>query len=109
MTLALLVFGATYCAIAAGSVPYLSLDRPAAALLGAVMMVAVGVLTPGPRVPSNQSSWLTFVDGALEDERPAPAERAVGGGASRTLRLDQTTKSLGHAVLRLPIDEVPGS
>ena len=36
-------------------------------------------------------------------------ERAVGGGASRTLRLDQTTKSLGHAVLRLPIDEVPGS
>ncbi len=46
MMLALLVFGATYCAIAAGSVPYLSLDRPAAALLGAVMMVAVGVLTP---------------------------------------------------------------
>jgi ATP-dependent Lhr-like helicase len=40
----------------------------------------VGVVTPGPRVPSNQSSWLVFVDGALEGERPAPAERAVGGG-----------------------------
>ena len=46
MLLALLVFAATYFAIAAGSVPYLSLDRPAAALLGAVVMVAVGVLRP---------------------------------------------------------------
>jgi len=46
MTASLLVFGATYVAIAAGGVPYLSLDRPAAALLGAVLMVAVGVLTP---------------------------------------------------------------
>jgi Na+/H+ antiporter NhaD/arsenite permease-like protein len=46
MTASLLVFGATYAAIAAGGVPGLSLDRPAAALLGAVLMVAVGVLTP---------------------------------------------------------------
>lgn len=46
MTAALLVFTATYLAVAAGRVPYLSLDRPAAALLGAVLMVAVGVLTP---------------------------------------------------------------
>ena len=46
MTSALLVFGLTYLAVAAGRVPLLSLDRPAAALLGAVLMVAVGVLTP---------------------------------------------------------------
>ncbi|HET9599819.1 MAG TPA: SLC13 family permease [Anaeromyxobacteraceae bacterium] len=46
MTSALLVFAATYVAIAAGRVPFLSLDRPAAALLGAVLMVAVGVLRP---------------------------------------------------------------
>lgn len=46
MTAALVVFGATYLAIAAGRVPYLSLDRPSAALLGAVLMVAAGVLTP---------------------------------------------------------------
>jgi Na+/H+ antiporter NhaD/arsenite permease-like protein len=46
MTAALLVFVATYVAVAAGRVPFLSLDRPAAALLGAVSMVAVGVLTP---------------------------------------------------------------
>lgn len=29
--------------------------------------------------------------------------RALGGGATRTLRLDQTGKSLGHALLRLPV------
>ena len=28
---------------------------------------------------------------------------ALGGGATRTLRLDQTGKSLGNAILRLPI------
>ena len=29
--------------------------------------------------------------------------QALGGGATRTLRLDQTGKSLGHALLRLPV------
>jgi Na+/H+ antiporter NhaD/arsenite permease-like protein len=46
MTAALVVFALTYVAIAAGRVPFLSLDRPAAALLGAVLMVALGVLSP---------------------------------------------------------------
>jgi Na+/H+ antiporter NhaD/arsenite permease-like protein len=46
MTAALVVFTLTYLAIAAGRVPWLSIDRPAAALLGAVMMVATGVLLP---------------------------------------------------------------
>jgi len=31
-------------------------------------------------------------------------EQALGGGAPSTLRLDQTAKSLGNAILRLPID-----
>jgi hypothetical protein len=31
--------------------------------------------------------------------------QALGGGATRTLRLDQTGKSLGHALLRLPAVE----
>ena len=31
--------------------------------------------------------------------------RALGGGATNTLRLDQTGKSLGHALLRLPVSE----
>lgn len=29
-------------------------------------------------------------------------QQALGGGATRTLRLDQTGKALGHALLRLP-------
>lgn len=32
-------------------------------------------------------------------------EGALGGGATKTLRLDQTGKSLGHALLRLPVLE----
>jgi Na+/H+ antiporter NhaD/arsenite permease-like protein len=43
---ALAVFALTYLAVAAGRFPGLSLDRPAAALLGAVLMVAVGALSP---------------------------------------------------------------
>jgi Na+/H+ antiporter NhaD/arsenite permease-like protein len=46
MTAAIVIFALTYLAVAAGRVPLLSLDRPAAALLGAVLMVAAGVLTP---------------------------------------------------------------
>jgi hypothetical protein len=30
---------------------------------------------------------------------------ALGGGATSTLRLDQTGKSFGHALLRLPVAE----
>jgi Na+/H+ antiporter NhaD/arsenite permease-like protein len=43
---AVIVFSLTYVAIAAGRFPGLSVDRPAAALLGAVLMVAAGVLSP---------------------------------------------------------------
>jgi Na+/H+ antiporter NhaD/arsenite permease-like protein len=46
MLAALVIFALTYVAVAAGRVPFLSLDRPSAALLGAVLMVAAGVLTP---------------------------------------------------------------
>ncbi|WP_299455111.1 hypothetical protein [uncultured Pigmentiphaga sp.] len=33
---------------------------------------------------------------------------ALGGGATKTLRLDQTGKSLGHALLHLPVRETVG-
>ncbi len=46
MAVALGIFALTYLAVAAGRLPFLSLDRPAAALLGAVLMVAAGVLSP---------------------------------------------------------------
>ena len=46
MLAAVAVFSLTYVAIAAGRFPGLSVDRPSAALLGAVLMVAAGVLAP---------------------------------------------------------------
>jgi Na+/H+ antiporter NhaD/arsenite permease-like protein len=46
MTAAVVIFALTYVAIAGGRFPLLSVDRPAAAFLGAVVMVAAGVLTP---------------------------------------------------------------
>jgi Na+/H+ antiporter NhaD/arsenite permease-like protein len=47
VTAALAIFALTYLAVAAGRLPFLSVDRPAAALLGAVLMVAAGVIAPG--------------------------------------------------------------
>ncbi len=39
----------------------------------------IGVLTPGPRVPSNQAPWLVFEDGTLVDDASAVrAVRAIG-------------------------------
>src|SRR6266511_4255683 len=43
---ALVIFALTYVVVAVGRVPGLSVDRPSAALLGAVVMVAAGVLSP---------------------------------------------------------------
>lgn len=46
MTSAVVIFVLTYVAIAAGRFPLLSVDRPAAAMLGSVLMVAAGVISP---------------------------------------------------------------
>ena len=45
MTTGLLIFAATYVLIAVQRLPFIHLNRPAASLLGAVAMVAFGVLT----------------------------------------------------------------
>ncbi len=45
MTAAILVFAAAYLCMAGRPLPFLHIDRPAAALIGAVAMVAAGVLT----------------------------------------------------------------
>lgn len=44
MTAALLILLATYLAIGLGSLPFVRIDRPAAALVGALAMVAFGVI-----------------------------------------------------------------
>src|SRR5216117_1623135 len=45
MTTGLVIFGATYFLIAVQRLPFVHLNRPAASLLGAVAMVAFGVLS----------------------------------------------------------------
>ena len=44
--LAILIFGVTYLLISGRRLKVLPLNRPAAALLGAVLMVAAGIMTP---------------------------------------------------------------
>ena len=44
--LALAIFLFTYVFIAGARLPFVKLDRPGGALLGAVLMVVVGVVTP---------------------------------------------------------------
>jgi Na+/H+ antiporter NhaD/arsenite permease-like protein len=47
MTVAAILFCLTYLVIAGQKVPYLRLDRPSGAILGAVSMVVLGVVPPG--------------------------------------------------------------
>ena len=44
--MAIAIFAVTYVFIAGSRLPFLKLDRPGGALLGAVLMVALGVVTP---------------------------------------------------------------
>ena len=45
MTTAVVLFALAYLCLAGRPLPFLHIDRPAAALVGAVAMVAAGVLT----------------------------------------------------------------
>lgn len=60
MLAALFIFVATYLFIAGAEVPFLKLDRPGGALLGAVAMVVFGVLTPA-QVYREAINWDTLV------------------------------------------------
>src|SRR5207237_564817 len=60
MIAALVIFCATYLFLAGAEVPFLELDRPGGALLGAAAMVVFGVLTP-EQVYREAISWDTIV------------------------------------------------
>jgi Na+/H+ antiporter NhaD/arsenite permease-like protein len=62
---ALAIFGVTYVAVAAGRLPGLSVDRPAAALLGAVLMVAAGVLSPAEAAAAIDGDTLGLLLGTM--------------------------------------------
>jgi Na+/H+ antiporter NhaD/arsenite permease-like protein len=62
---ALVVFALTYLVVAGAKIPYLSLDRPSAALLGAVAMVAVGALSPAQAAASINGDTLGLLLGMM--------------------------------------------
>ena len=62
---ALAVFTVCYAAIAAGRVPGLSLDRPTAALAGAVLMVAAGVLAPAEAMAAVNGDTIGLLVGMM--------------------------------------------
>ena len=65
MTLAILIFVATYAVIALGRAPWLRIDRAGAALLGGSLMVAVGVLTPDEAWAAIDASTLLLLLGMM--------------------------------------------
>jgi Na+/H+ antiporter NhaD/arsenite permease-like protein len=62
---ALAIFAVTYLAVAAGRLPWLSVDRPSAALLGAVLMVAARVLTPAEAAAAVNGDTLGLLLGTM--------------------------------------------
>ncbi len=62
---ALLIFAATYLVMAIGRLPGYRLDRAGAALLGASLMVAFGVLTPGEAVAAVDSGTIVLLLGMM--------------------------------------------
>jgi Na+/H+ antiporter NhaD/arsenite permease-like protein len=65
MTAGLLIFGLTYLLIAVQRLPFIHLNRPAASLLGAVAMVAFGVLTLEDAYAAVDLNVLVFLLGLM--------------------------------------------
>lgn len=65
MTTGLLIFGLTYLLIAVQRLPFIHLNRPAASLLGAVAMVACGVLTLDQAYAAVDLNVLVFLLGLM--------------------------------------------
>ena len=64
-TLCVLIFCVTYCGIAVGGVPGLTLDRTGIALLGAIAMVAAGVLPLHAALASIDAPTLLLLFGLM--------------------------------------------
>lgn len=109
MTVALAVFALTYLAIAAGRVPYLSLDRPATALLGAVLMVAAGVLSPRQAGAAVNGDTLGLLLGMMVLGLPHPGRLLpLGQLEGGDLRLDAGNAACGASRSR-PAPSRPSS
>ncbi len=94
MTTALLIFALTYLAIGIQRLPGLHVDRPSGALLGAVAMVAFGVLT-------FEEALVTSVAGPIGEAGPDVLARI---GAAVTL-LSQAVSNVPAVLLFTPAVE----
>lgn len=65
MTTALIILVATYAAVGVGRLPGLRIDRPAAALIGALAMVIAGVLAPADAYAAVDLSTLALLLGLM--------------------------------------------
>ncbi len=65
MTAALLIFLVTYAVIAGQKLPFLHLDRPSGAMLGAVLMVGAGVLTQSEAVGAIHADTVLLLLGMM--------------------------------------------
>jgi Na+/H+ antiporter NhaD/arsenite permease-like protein len=65
MHLGIVIFAATYALVSARRLGWLGLDRPAAALLGAVACVATGALTPERALESVDANTLLLLFGMM--------------------------------------------
>ncbi|HSD22322.1 MAG TPA: SLC13 family permease [Anaeromyxobacter sp.] len=99
MVAAVAVFSVTYLAVAAGRLPFLSLDRPAAALLGAVMMVAAGVLTPAQAGAAVNGDTLGLLLGMMILSAYLAEARFFRWTSFRVLQAVRTPRSLLWAVV----------
>ena len=72
---ALLIFALTYALISGRRLKILPLNRPAAALLGAALMVATGVMTPQQAYHAVDYDTLVLLLGILIDSTSGSAKR----------------------------------
>ena len=99
MVAAVAVFSLTYLAVAAGRLPFLSLDRPAAALLGAVTMVAAGVLSPSQAGAAVNGDTLGLLLGMMILSAYLAEARFFRWISFRILQAVRTPRSLLWAVV----------
>ncbi|WP_242346819.1 ArsB/NhaD family transporter [Anaeromyxobacter terrae] len=99
MVAAAAVFSVTYVAVAAGRLPFLSLDRPAAALLGAVLMVAAGVLSPAEAGAAVNGDTLGLLLGMMLLSAHLAEARFFRWTSFRILRAVRTPRALLWAVV----------
>jgi Na+/H+ antiporter NhaD/arsenite permease-like protein len=99
VTLGVVIFAATYVLIAVQRVPLLQLNRPAASLLGAVAMVACGVLSLREAYAAIDFDVLVFLLGLMLIVGYLEVGRAFEWAAQEVLRRAGTPKRLLAAVV----------